>query len=194
MAEIALFHSVLGVRAGVEDAAERLRDAGHGVRVVDQYDGRVFDDYGTADAYAQRIGFPDLMQRAVAAVADLPDGFVVAGFSNGGGMSEYVASRRAVSGVLMISGALSLDLIGVPAWPAGVPAQIHYTVGDPFRQQAGIDDVVADIQASGSTVEVFDYDGNGHLFTDPSMPEEYDPAAAELLWQRALEFCDRTGR
>lgn len=41
-ASIALFHSVLGVRTGVLDAAARLRAAGHDVQVVDQYDGRVF--------------------------------------------------------------------------------------------------------------------------------------------------------
>lgn len=41
MAAVALFHSVLGIRDGVHDAAVRLRAAGHEVRVVDQYDGRV---------------------------------------------------------------------------------------------------------------------------------------------------------
>lgn len=45
MASIALFHSVLGVRPGVQDAAARLRARGHEVLVVDQYDGRSFDDY-----------------------------------------------------------------------------------------------------------------------------------------------------
>jgi len=61
------------------------------VLVVDQYDGRVFDDYDQAEPYAQSIGYPELMRRAAAAVEGLPDGFVVAGFSNGGGMSEYLA-------------------------------------------------------------------------------------------------------
>jgi len=45
MADIALFHSALGVRPGVLDAADRLRAEDHKVVVVDQYDGRVFDDY-----------------------------------------------------------------------------------------------------------------------------------------------------
>ena len=40
-------------------------------------------------------------------------------------------------------------------------------------------------------VEVFRYPGSGHLFTDPSLPEEYDAEAAELAWQRALAFVDR---
>src|SRR5918997_2099327 len=87
MTTIALFHSVLGVRPGVLDAADRLRSAGHDVRVVDQYDGQVFDDYAEAGALVERVGFPALMAAALDAVADLPDGFVAAGFSNGSGMA-----------------------------------------------------------------------------------------------------------
>lgn len=189
MSTIALFHSVLGVRPGVVDAAERLRSAGHDVDVVDQYDGRVFDDYETASAFAADIGYPVLMERAVDAVEDLDDGFIAAGFSNGGGMSEYVATRRKVAGVLMLSGVLSLDMLGVSMWPAGVPAQIHYTIGDPFRQEESIDAVAEAIRSAGAQVETFDYPGNGHLFTDASLLLEFDAASTELLWQRVLDFC-----
>jgi dienelactone hydrolase len=37
MAEIVLFHSVLGPRAGMTDAADRLRAAGHTVHTPDLY-------------------------------------------------------------------------------------------------------------------------------------------------------------
>jgi len=192
MTEIALFHSVLGVRPGIQEAAERLRTAGHEVLVVDQYEGRVFEDYDEADAYAQSIGYPELMRRAGAAVEALPDGFVAAGFSNGGGMSQYVATQRAVAGVLMLSGALPLDMLGVDTWPASVPAQIHYTARDPFRRQESVDAVAASIRAAGASVEVFDYPGDGHLFTDPSLEREYQPDEATLLWQRVLAFAPLT--
>lgn len=167
------------------DAAERLRAAGHAVEVVDQYDGRVFDDYDEASKYAEGVGFPALMERAVAAVASLPEGFIAAGFSNGGGMAEYVATQRGVGGVLMLSGTLPLDMLGAAAWPDGVPAQIHYTLDDPFRRQDWIDAVAASVRA----VEVFDYSGSGHLFTDASLPDDCDAEAAETLWQRVLDFC-----
>lgn len=194
MTDIALFHSVLGVRPGVLDAAQRLRAAGHEVLVVDQYEGRVFDDYGEAGTFAATVGYPALMGLAAEAVADLPDGFIVAGFSNGGGMAEFVATERAVGGVVMLSGALPLNMLGVDHWPAGVPAQIHYTVDDPFRSQDMIDAVAAQVRAAGASVEVFDYPGAGHLFTDASMPEEYDEKSAELLWSRVLTFCAAHGR
>lgn len=193
MADIALFHSALGVRPGVVDAAERLRAVGHRVLVVDQYQRQVFDSYEEAGAFVESIGWPELMRRAAAAAQDLADVCFVAGFSNGGAMAEYVATVRRVSGVVMLSGTLPLTMIGIDSWPAGVPAQIHYTVDDPFRRQENIDALVSQIQASGSEIQVFDYPGNGHLFTDASLPDEYDSEAADVLWGRVIGFCDRAG-
>jgi dienelactone hydrolase len=192
MTSIALFHSALGVRPGTTAAADRLRAAGHDVLVVDQYDGRVFDDYDDAAAHVERIGFPALMASAVAAVEDLPDGFLAAGFSNGAGMAEHVATQRRCGGLLLVAGALPLSMLGVEDWPAGLPVQLHNATGDPFRQQEWIDSVIADARRAGAPVEVHDYACTGHLFTDPSLRDEYDPAATELLWQRALSFCART--
>ncbi|SOD93983.1 dienelactone hydrolase family protein [Blastococcus haudaquaticus] len=189
MTTIALFHSVLGVRRGVLDAADRLRAAGHQVRVVDQYDGRVFDDYAEAGAHVDSIGFPALMAAALDGVADLPDGFVAAGFSNGAGMAEYVAVQGRCSGALMFSGALPVAMLGATAWPSGVPVQLHAAETDPLRHQEWNDAFLADVRASGASVEVFDYPGSGHLFTDPSLPDEFDASATELLWGRALTFC-----
>ena len=89
----------------------------------------------------------------------------------------------------MLSGALPVQMLGADAWPAGMPAQIHYTERDPFRRQEWIDTVVKDIHAAGASVEIFNYPGSGHLFTDPSLPDEYDEPAATLLWSRVLAFC-----
>jgi dienelactone hydrolase len=189
MTHIALFHPSFGVTPGVRAAAERMRSAGHEVLVVDQYDGRVFDDYDEADRFVQQLGFPELMARALDAVRELPDGFIAAGFSNGGGMAEYVATHRRCGGVVLLSGALPVSMLGASGWPAGVPAQIHYTTGDPRRHQEWLDGLLAEIRAAPAPVELFEYPGTGHLFTDASLPEEYDAAATELLWRRVLAFC-----
>jgi dienelactone hydrolase len=133
------------------------------------------------------------MERAVAAVEELSDGFLAVGFSNGGGMAEHVALLRRLGGVVMISGTLPLEMLGAEAWPAGLAAQIHYTEGDPFRSQDWVDAVAASVRAAGAPLQAFDYPGAGHLFTDGSLPDEYDPEAAELLWERVLAFCAAPG-
>ena len=52
MATIAIFHSALGVREGVRDAARRLSHAGHEPHIVDYYgDYRSFDDQASAADY-----------------------------------------------------------------------------------------------------------------------------------------------
>jgi dienelactone hydrolase len=189
MATIALFHSVLGVRPGLLETAEMLRAHGHAVHVIDQYEGRVFDDYGPAIEFMEGIGFPALMRVALAATAGLPDDLVTMGFSNGAGMAEYVAANRPVSGVVMLGGALDPAGIGIE-WPERVDGQIHTTVDDPWRDD-GIEAVRAAAECAGGRVEVFDYPGSGHLFADPSKADEFQPAEAELMWSRVLEFLGR---
>jgi dienelactone hydrolase len=193
MADIALFHSVLGLRPGVLDAARRFTAAGHDVLVVDQYDGEVFDDYDDAMAFSKSLGHAELLARASAATAHLPDGFVVAGFSQGGASAEFIATRRAVGGALLFGGAVSPAWFDDP-WPTGVPAQVHTMLEDPWREQEEIDAFAAAVRAAGGDAEVFDYPGGGHLFTDASLPKEYDEAAAELLWERVVAFCARRVR
>jgi dienelactone hydrolase len=189
MAIVAIFHSALGVRPGLVEFANKLKTIGREVHIVDQYDGQVFDDYDEAGAYVDEVGFPELMTRAIRGVADRPDGFVAIGFSNGAGMAEFVAANRPVSGVVMAGGALPLETIGI-TWPEGVPAQIHSTVDDPRSDQDAIDSVKRAVEEAGGTVEVFDYPGSGHLFADSSMPDEYQPAEAELMLSRIKDFLD----
>ena len=199
MTRIALFHSALGVRPGVLAAAEVFESAGHQVRVIDQYSGRVFDDYEEADSYTSEIGFPALMQLALDGVADLETPFVAAGFSNGGGMAEFVTAARdgsagGVAGCLQFSGALPLEMLGLSDWQAATPVQLHYSAGDPFWNEEWVAAYLEDVRASGSHLETFfDYPVAGHLFTDASLPGEYDEASANLLFSRSLDFLRNIG-
>lgn len=192
MTTVVLFHSVLGLRQGEADAAARLRADGHEVLLPDLIDGRVFDEYEPAMAYSRELD-DRLYERASAAVAEVPDGFVVAGFSQGSGVATFVATRRRVSGVLQLSGLNVVEWFGPDAaWPAGVDTQSHQTVGDPFRDPV-VEQARRDVSAAGGTLELFDYPGDGHLFTDPTLPQEYDAEATELMWSRVLPFVRERG-
>ncbi|MDF2967845.1 MAG: dienelactone hydrolase [Nocardioidaceae bacterium] len=79
MTTIALFHSVLGVRPGVLDAAHLLHAAGHDVHVVDQYGGKVFDDYDEAGKLADQIGAHGVRCRGRAGAARAASAEVAAG-------------------------------------------------------------------------------------------------------------------
>lgn len=194
MTTVVLFHSVLGIRHGELDAAERLRADGHEVLLPDLYEGRRFDAYEPAMAWAEELGVESLFRRGLEAVAGLPDGFVVGGFSQGSTVAVAVATRRPVSAVLQLSGLNPLEWFGADAvWPAGVDSQAHQMLDDPFREDAVAEAAVRSVTAAGGTLELFDYPGGGHLFTDPTLPQEYDRDATELLWSRALPFVAARG-
>src|SRR6185437_1266190 len=188
MADIVLFHSVLGPRTGVTDAADRLRTAGHTVHTPDLYRGEArFDEYDPAMAYQDSIGYRELLRRAADDVAPLPSELVYMGFSAGGAPAEWLAATRpGALACILLHAALPLGVMGLETWPAIVPAQVHFMRDDPYRDQAEIDGMAADVRAAGALFELFEYAGAGHLFTDPSLPTEYDSAATETLWGRVL--------
>lgn len=192
MAQILLFHSALGVRAGITALEDVLCEAGHDVTVVDQYEGRTYDSYDEAMAHVDAVGMPALMHGALGHSTDVPGRFVAVGFSNGACMAQYVAAKRPkdARGVVMIGGGVPMRILDLP-WPKGVPGQIHVTKGDPWSEPEANDEVVADAEQAGGHVELFTYPGDGHLFNDEQMPDEYQPAEAELLHERVVEFISR---
>jgi dienelactone hydrolase len=193
MSDVLLFHSVLGLRAGVLEAADRLRAAGHTVHTPDYYAGRTFDEYPPAFEWLESIGgIPDVIARGTAAAAELPAGLVYAGFSLGGVPAELLAATRpGAKGLILLHTAIPLDGLGVPEWPTTVPVQVHFATADPYRDKAELDSFEASVRASGAPYELFDYPGSGHLFTDRALAGEYDEASAELLFSRVLAFLDR---
>jgi dienelactone hydrolase len=190
VAEIVLFHSILGLRPGVMEAADRLRAAGHVVHTPDLFSGDApLDSYEEGTARVERIGVPEIVARAMAVVGPLGPNLVYAGFSMGSGLAAGLAARRpGARGAVLMSGAPNPASVGATSWPAGVPCQIHMSADDPSRRQDWIDELAALVRGSGSTCDVNDYPGSGHLFADPGLPAEYDAASADLMWTRVLEF------
>lgn len=90
---------------------------------------------------------------------------------------------------MLVNTAVEVAEVGGQAWPAGVPVQVHHAMQDQWTEPQQIIDFVEQVQAAGASVEVFDYETGGHLFTDPSKADEYDEAGAELFWERTLAFC-----
>lgn len=191
MPTIIMFHSIYGLQQGVLDAAEYLRKNGMTVYTPDLYDGEVFDDLESATRKFLEIGIPGMIQRSIAAVRDLPSDVVYAGFSNGGASAASLAGTRpGAKGCLLFHAALPLPNLGITKWPSTVPVQVHYARTDPWRNQQGIEAFAADVRASGASYEFFEYPVDGHLFTDPGMPE-YNAEATRVLWERAAAFANR---
>ena len=196
MAEVVLFHSVLGLRPGVISAAERLRAAGHTLHTPDYFDGEVFDDLDEGMRKEDALGYQEIARRAREYVAGLPDGVVFAGFSLGAVHAEVLAaSRPGALGAVLMHGAVPVEALGeffgIDRWPEGVPVQVHYAADDPWVEaEEEVVPVGEAVRGAGAAFEVYTYPGSGHLFADPDLPE-YDRASSEAMWERVLAFLDR---
>ena len=188
MGEVLLFHHAQGQTAGFRAFADELRQAGHTVHTPDLLDGRTFATIEEGMAYAEQVGFPDvIIERGERAANELPAELVYAGFSLGVVPAQKLAQTRpGARGALFFYSCVPLEYFG-GSWPAGVPVQIHGMDADPFFVGEGDIDAARTLVESAEHAELFLYPGDQHYFADSSLPS-YDADAAALLSQRVLDF------
>ena len=187
MAEVILFHHAMGQTTGFHAFADELRGAGHTVHTPDLFEGRTFDSIDAGVAYAEDIGFGEVIERGERAAEGLPAELVYAGFSLGVLPAQKLAQTRpGARGALLFYSCVPTSEFG-PSWPADVPVQIHGMDADPIFVGEGDIDAARALVESAPEAELFLYPGDQHYFADSSLPS-YVASAAALLRQRVLEF------
>jgi dienelactone hydrolase len=68
--------------------------------------------------------------------------------------------------------------------------QLHIAAPDAYQPAAEITAWEQAMTAAGAAVQVFRYQGAGHLFSDPGIPD-FDRASTALAWERTLRFLSR---
>jgi len=189
---VVVIHENRGLNPYIEDVARRLAVAGFIAFAPDAltplggYPGN--DDEGRA-MQRERDG-PEMVEDFIAAVGFLkghPDctGKVGAvGFCFGGGMSMRLAVRLpdldvAVAFYGRHPGAGDAASISAPL-------MLHHA-GLDERVNAGWPDFEAALEEAGKPYTNYEYEGVDHGFHNDTTPR-YDKPAAELAWQRTLEF------
>lgn len=196
MAEVVLFHHVMGLTDGVRALAEELRAGGHTVHTPDLFDGVLPASIQDGAAHEESIGEQEMSRRVEQALEGLPAGLVYAGVSSGVLSAQRLAQTRAgACGALLYEACIPVTgEWSFGPWPAGVPVQIHGMDADPFFAGEG------DLQAARELVEtvgpeqarLYTYAGDRHLFTDSSLPS-YDADATTLVIQRSRELLEHVG-
>jgi len=187
MAEVVLFHHAQGLTRGVVAFADSLRHAGHIVHTPDLFDGRTFDDLQQGMAFVKEIGFAEVMERGERSVERLPAELVYAGFSLGVVPAQKLAQTRpGARGALLFYSCVPVSEFG-PAWPKGVPVQVHGMDADPIFVGEGDIEAARALVEEAAQAELFLYPGDQHYFADSSLPS-YNAEASSLLTQRVLDF------
>ncbi len=178
MSTIVLFHSALGLNAGVRAFADVLRADGHEVITPDLFDGEVFDNLDDGVAKRDALGIPELVSRAFAAVEGLPTDVYYAGFSMGAASAQMLAgSRPGAKGCILMHAALPLQMMGIESWPEDVPVQFFATKNDPWVSSEMVEAVKAVVPDFTQTW----YEGDQHLFADADSADYLPEAAADML-------------
>jgi dienelactone hydrolase len=185
MAEVVVFHHVLGVTTGIAAFADELRAAGHTVHTPDLFDGRTFTTIGEGLAFVEKEESSHWLERGRAAADELPGDAVYCGFSFGVGPAQKMAmTREDARGALLLESFVSPEWFG--EWTPVIPVQIHGKEGDSFFAE-DLPAARAFAHANPRMVELYVYDGDEHLFIDRSSPS-HDPEGGALVVGHVLDF------
>jgi len=186
MATIAIFHSVLGLRAIELATVVQFQACGHRAFAPDLFGGQTAATVEEGFAIMDHIGWPLICDRARLALGQAPSTTVLFGFSMGAGVVSAIwPERRHAGGIVLLHG-----LASVPAnLDPHVPVQVHLADPDPFALPSQLHEWTRIAAAPEMSPEMYLYPGLGHFFTDPSL-NDFDADGAELVWDRVSRFLD----
>lgn len=180
-----------GLGAGLRGICDALADAGYVALAPDLVgDGRTTDDAGTArgwlaerdvDVVADLVRSSALLLRDSTVTPDAPIG--VLGMQMGASWALWLASRHPelVGAVSFFYGAQEVDGLDLACAVQGHFAEHDDLVDDDTKTLLS-----AALHLECENVECFDYPGTTSGFLE--LGPHYDPAAAELAWDRTLSW------
>jgi carboxymethylenebutenolidase len=192
---VLVIHENRGLNPHIEDVTRRLAVEGFVAYAPDALaplGGYPGDEDKAREAFA-RLDMPKTRAdflAAARALKALPEGngkVGAIGFCFGGGMVNWLATQMPELDAGVPFYGPAPPLADVPRIKA--PLLIHYASNDE-RINAGWPAFEAALKAAGVRHEAFVYPNTQHGFHNDTTPR-YDPAAAQLAWQRSLAFLRR---
>jgi carboxymethylenebutenolidase len=185
---VLVLHAWWGLKPFFKQFCDRLAKEGFTVLAPDLYQGRVA---GTIDEAKALLDQRDLalMQDTVDAAKDHLRGLVkgkvgLVGFSMGGGWALDIASTSAeqIGAMVIFYGNGEADYGKITAKVMG-----HFSDNDEWEPNEYVDMTFDAFKKAGVDATRHTYPGVAHWFVEEDRPE-YDAAAAQLAWDRTVEF------
>lgn len=178
----------------IRDVCDRFAAAGFVALAPDLYHGESTSSPDQAQKLYMALNI-DHAGRALRGAADFlhhhpavsPGKVGVVGFCMGGQLALYAAQEH---GDRI---ACAVDFYGIhPSVPIepkriGAPVLGHFGERDQSVPVDRVKALAAEVQAAGGSFEVHFYDA-GHAFFNDTRPTVFAPDAAQLAWQRTLDF------
>ena len=192
---VLVLHSWWGLTDAIKERCNQLADAGFCALAPDLFDGKKADDIEHGRQLLQEVD-PNHLAIGVKSCADalrrMPgstdEPILVVGFSMGASLGLWLSEREpdGVAAVVGLYGTQGIDFTETKA-----RYQFHMTVDDAMIDADELALMEASLGLAGRPVEVHTYEDVDHFFAEPGTPA-YDAEAAELAWERTIQFLSAT--
>lgn len=193
---VLVLHAWWGLNDTMKAFCMRLAKSGFNVFAPDLYHGKVTDSVAEAEILSDSLE----IDRARADLADsimflnehsreTHAGFAVVGFSLGAyfALDLSITDPEHIHSVVMFYGTGPVDYSSSRAAYLG-----HFAENDKFEPQSNIDELDAALRRADRPVNFYTYPGTGHWFFESDRPEAYNQEAANLAWERTINFLKRS--
>jgi carboxymethylenebutenolidase len=193
---VLVLHAWWGLNDTTRAVCNRLAEEGFTAYAPDLYHGQIADTIDGAQALADDLDHDQAKADVAEALdfltqqsADTEDGCAVIGFSLGAFLAIDIAitDPERVHSVVLFYGTGPGDYANARASFLG-----HFAEKDPYEPQDVVDWFEDALQSAGRQVEFNRYPGTGHWFFEPDREEAFNQAAADLAWERTLQFLNRS--
>jgi carboxymethylenebutenolidase len=189
---VLVLHAWWGLKPFFKQYCDRLAKEGFTVLAPDLYQGRIAGTIDEAKALLEKRDL-ELMQDTVNAAKDhlheLVKGKIgLVGFSMGGGWALEIASTTPDE-----IGAMVIYYANGEADYGKITAKVmgHFSDNDEWEPNEYVDMTFDAFKKAGVDATRHVYPGVAHWFVEEDRPE-YDPAAAQLSWDRTVEFLKKS--
>ncbi len=191
---VLVLHAWWGLKPFFKQFCDRLAKEGFTVLAPDLYQGRIAGAIDEAKALLEKRDL-ELMQDTVIAAKDhlremVKSKIGLVGFSMGGGWALEIASTTPAQ-----IGAMAIYYGNGEADYGKITAKVmgHFSDNDEWEPNEYVDMTFEALKKAGVDATRHTYPGVAHWFVEEDRPE-YDPAAAQLAWDRTVEFLNSSLR
>jgi carboxymethylenebutenolidase len=193
---VLILHAWWGLNDTIKAFCNRLAEAGFVAFAPDLYQGKVADTIAGAETLANALDADQAWADIGAATRFLaarsaPDtpGLAVIGFSLGAYFALELSNRdpEQIRSVVVFYGSGADDFSNARA-----DYLAHFAETDPYEPPENVAFLQAALQRAHRPVTFYTYPGTGHWFFEPDRTDAFNPAAAELAWERTLAFLKGT--
>ncbi|HEY0069763.1 MAG TPA: dienelactone hydrolase family protein [Chloroflexia bacterium] len=195
---VLLCHAWWGLNDFFQGLAVRLAHEGFVVLAPDVYDGETAATIEEAERLTNALDHREAIKYETAAADYLLSHPAVegeqigaVGFSMGAAYATWLATLRPqLSAVVLFYGGFYGGDVPEADYPTHTQAAFlgHLAEVDPYESSEEILRMAERLREAGRDVAFYIYPGTGHWFFEADRPDAYDAGAAELAWQRTLDF------